>query len=87
MYMELREKNKQWMLVACSLKELWDELAQMSLESEKIVAQTKLPLPEYTYHLLLLVQVHLTGTLHSNSNSSPGSTSKPIKPDGSALSE
>jgi hypothetical protein len=62
MYVELREKNKQWMPVARSLKELWDELMRIGLESKKITVQTKLPLPEYAYHLLPLVQVQLTGT-------------------------
>jgi hypothetical protein len=55
MYVELREKNKQWMPVAHSLKELWDELMRIGLESEKIAVQTKLPLPEYAYRLLPLV--------------------------------
>jgi hypothetical protein len=62
MYVELREKNKQWMPVARSLKELWDKLMRIGLESEKIVGQTKLPLPEYAYHLLPLVRVQLMGT-------------------------
>jgi hypothetical protein len=62
MDVELREKNKQWMPVAHSLKELWDELMRIGLESEKIAAQMKLPLPEYAYHLLPLVRVQLTGT-------------------------
>jgi hypothetical protein len=62
MYVELREKNKQWMPVTRSLKELWDELMQIGIESEKIVAQMKLPLPEYAYRLLPLVRVQLTGT-------------------------
>ena len=64
MYMELREKNKQWMLVACCLKELWDKLVRIGLESEKIVVQMKLPLPKYSYHLLpLVVRVQLMGSL------------------------
>ena len=59
MYVELREKKRQWMPVAHSLKELWDELVWIGLKSEKIAALMKLPLPEYAYRLLPLVRVQL----------------------------
>jgi hypothetical protein len=59
---ELRQTNKQWMPVARSLKELWDELEGLRQEAEKIASQTRLPLPEYAYRLLPLVRLKLEGS-------------------------
>jgi hypothetical protein len=60
LFMELRLTNKQWMPMARSLKELWDELEGLRLEAEKIASQTRLPLPEYMYQLLPLIRFELT---------------------------
>lgn len=61
-YVELQETNKQWRPVAHSLKELWDELEQLHLDSKKIAAQMNLPLLKYAFHLLPWIQVELMGS-------------------------
>jgi hypothetical protein len=47
--MELHEKNKQWMPVACSIQELWSELENLHKEAEVIAQKTSLPLPGYMH--------------------------------------
>jgi seryl-tRNA synthetase len=49
---ELHETNKQWMLMACSVKELWEELEKLLKEAEEITSLIKLPLPDYMYQIL-----------------------------------
>jgi uncharacterized protein (DUF1800 family) len=50
--MELRETNKQWMPMARSVKELWEELEGLLKEAEEIASFLKLPLPDYAYQVL-----------------------------------
>jgi hypothetical protein len=46
---ELREKNKQWMPVARSIRELGSELENLRKDAEAIAQKTSLPLPEYAH--------------------------------------
>ena len=55
LFVELRLTNKQWMPVARSLKELWDELEGLRLEAEKIASQTRLPLTAWMECYFMLV--------------------------------
>jgi hypothetical protein len=60
MFVDLRKVNKQWMPVACSVKEFWDELERLLKEVEEIASLIKLPLPEYAYQVLLKLRFRPT---------------------------
>jgi hypothetical protein len=49
--------------MTCNLKELWLELEKLRKEAEEVALQTKLPLPDYTYQVLL--RLHFQSTQDS----------------------
>jgi hypothetical protein len=57
---ELRKKNKQWMPVAHSIRELGSELENLRKDAEAIAQKTSLPLPEYVHWILPLLLYRLT---------------------------